>query len=259
MKIHTATIASGRLVLEVHPDRASAGAAAARDAADELLRLEGLVEQIGVVFATGASQLATLDALTSIPGLPWHKVVGFHMDEYIGLDESHPASFRRYMREKLTQRVSMRHFYEIDGSAKDIDAFRREYIRALDESAPALCLLGIGENGHLAFNDPAEADFNDPLAMKVVTLDDACRGQQVAEGWFRSPEEVPRQALTLTIPALLRIPKLVLSVPGSRKAAIVRRALEESISTACPATILRTHPDATMYLDRESAAEWNIA
>jgi len=95
--------------------------------------------------------------------------------------------------------------------------------------------------------------------MKVVTLDDACRGQQVAEGWFRSPEEVPRQALTLTIPALLRIPKLVLSVPGSRKAAIVRRALEESISTACPATILRTHPDATMYLDRESAAEWNIA
>ncbi|HUH61570.1 MAG TPA: hypothetical protein VLZ50_01180, partial [Terracidiphilus sp.] len=108
MKIHTATIASGRLVLEVHPDRASAGAAAARDAADELLRLEGLVEQIGVVFATGASQLATLDALTSIPGLPWHKVVGFHMDEYIGLDESHPASFRRYMREKLTQRVSMR-------------------------------------------------------------------------------------------------------------------------------------------------------
>ena len=241
--------------LEIHPDRASAGVAAARAAANELLRLAPLADSIGVVFATGASQLATLDALTSMPDLPWSKVVGFHMDEYIGLDDSHPASFRRYMREKLTRRVSMRRFYEIDGNAGDVDAFRREYVRALEQAAPALCLLGIGENGHLAFNDPAEADFNDPLGMKVVTLDDACRGQQVAEGWFQSLEQVPRQALTLTIPALLRIPKLILSVPGSRKAAIVRRTLEEPISTACPATILRTHPDATIYLDRESAAE----
>lgn len=200
-----------------------------------------------------------LDALTSVPGLPWSRVVGFHMDEYIGLDESHPASFRRYMREKLTQRVPMRRFYEIDGNAQEIDAFSREYVRALDQAAPSLCLLGIGENGHLAFNDPAEANFHDPPAMKVVTLDDACRGQQLAEGWFRTLDEVPRRALTLTIPALLRIPKLILSVPGSRKAAIVRRTLEEPISTACPATILRTHPDATIYLDRESAAELNVA
>jgi glucosamine-6-phosphate deaminase len=257
LETHAEFIHRGDLKLKIYPDRVSAGAAAARAAANEFLRLAPLVEPIGVVFATGASQLATLDALTSIPNLPWNRVVGFHMDEYVGLDESHPASFRRYMREKLTQRVSMRHFFEIDGNAEDIDAFSREYVGALEQAVPSLCLLGIGENGHLAFNDPAEADFNDPLAIKVVTLDDACRGQQVAEGWFGSLEEVPRQALTLTIPTLLRIPKLILSVPGSRKATIVRRTLEEPISTTCPATILRTHPDTTIYLDRESAAELN--
>lgn len=241
--------------LEVHPDRRSAGNAAARAAADELLRLATIRDAFGVVFATGASQLETLDALTSIPGLPWRRVVGFHMDEYIGLDEDHPASFRRYMREKLTGRAGMRGFYEMDGNAADIESFAVDYARALAASQPALCLLGIGENGHLAFNDPAEADFSDPLAIKVVTLDDRCRQQQVAEGWFASEAEVPRQALTLTIPTLLRIPKLILSVPGSRKAEVIRRTLEEPVSTACPSTILRTHGDATIYLDVDSAAE----
>jgi glucosamine-6-phosphate deaminase len=249
----------GSLKLEIHPDRKSAGAAAARVAAGELLRLNGHGKQVGVIFATGASQLDTLDALTSTPGLPWHHVLGFHMDEYIGLDPSHPASFRRYMREKLTQRVPIQHFYEIDGNANNIDAFAREYIQELDRAAPAFCLLGIGENGHLAFNDPAEADFHDPKAMKVVTLDDLCRQQQVAEGWFSSREDVPKRALTLTIPALMRVPKLVVSVPGIRKAAIVRRTLEEPISTRCPSTILRTHPDVTIYLDADSAGELNIA
>ncbi len=249
----------GRLKLEIHPDKAAAGAAAAGAAAEELVHLDRPGNEIGVIFATGASQLAMLDALTSTPGLPWSRVTGFHMDEYIGLDASHPASFRRYLREKLTQRVAMKRFYEIDGNMEDLDRFAADYIRALDQAAPALCLLGIGENGHLAFNDPAEADFNDPEAMKVVTLDEACRRQQVAEGWFAGVEEVPRQALTLTIPALLRVPRLILSVPGARKAAVVRRTISEPVSTACPATILRTHPDATIYLDRESAAELDTA
>ena len=120
---------------------------------------------------------------------------------------------------------------------------------------PQLCLLGIGENGHLAFNDPGLADFNDPEDMKIVALDGECKQQQVAEGWFKSINEVPSQAITLTIPALLRVPKLIVSVPGSRKAKIIDRTLREPISTACPATILRTHPDATVYLDEESAAE----
>jgi len=249
--------ATGSLKLEIHPTRQAAGAAAARAAADELLRLDRLGNGIGVIFATGASQFETLDALTSIPGLPWNRVQGFHMDEYIGLDANHPASFRRYLREKLTQRVALRDFYEIDGNAPDIDAFRQAYIRKLNIAAPQLCLLGIGENGHLAFNDPAEADFKDPQAMKEVALDNVCRQQQVAEGWFTSLDEVPRQALTLTIPTLFRVPKLIVSVPGIRKAKVIRRTLEEPIATDCPSTILRTHPDATIYLDLDSAAQLN--
>ena len=120
---------------------------------------------------------------------------------------------------------------------------------------PQLCLLGIGENGHLAFNDPGDADFSDPLDMKVVHLDAICRQQQAAEGWFHTFQDVPEQAMTLTIPALFRAPKLIASVPGPRKAAIVRRTLEDPITTDCPATLLRTHPDATVYLDKESSAQ----
>jgi glucosamine-6-phosphate deaminase len=146
-------------------------------------------------------------------------------------------------------------FFEVDGTASDPERACQTYADTLRSANPQLCLLGIGENGHLAFNDPPVADFNDPLDMKIVELDDVCRQQQAAEGWFKSFQDVPSHAMTLTIPTLFRVPKLILSVPGPRKAKIIRRTLEEPISTACPATILRTHPDATIYLDRESAAE----
>lgn len=245
----------GTIQLEIHSDRERAGEAAAQAAAEELRRLASQQNEIAVIFATGASQFDTLAALTSMAGLPWNKIRGFHLDEYVGLDEGHPASFRRYLREKLTQRVQMQEFFEIDGTAPDLSAVRKEYTRKLSLLKPQLCLLGIGENGHLAFNDPAEADFHDPEEMKVVNLDRACRQQQASEGWFKTWEDVPPQALTLTIPALFRVPKLIASVPGSRKAEAVRRTLEEPLSTACPSTILRTHPDVTLYLDVESAAE----
>jgi glucosamine-6-phosphate deaminase len=244
---------AGTIKLEVHPNKEALGAAAAHAAAEELRRLDQLGKNIGVIFATGASQFDTLEALTSIEGLPWNHVRGFHMDEYVGLSENHPASFRRYLREKLTQRVPMGEFLEMDGNAEDIESFSREYIHQLDLAEPQLCLLGIGENGHLAFNDPSEADFNDPFAIKVVTLDNMCRQQQVSEGWFKGVEEVPKQALTLTIPTLFRIPKLIVSVPGHRKAEAVRRTLKEPISADCPSTLLRTHPDVTIYLDADSA------
>ena len=149
----------------------------------------------------------------------------------------------------------MEEFSEINGSADDPGLICKEYAQKLRSANPQLCLLGIGENGHLAFNDPDVADFRDLLDAKIVRLATMCRQQQVAEGWFKDLQEVPEQAITVTIPALLRVPKLIVSVPGSRKAAILRRTLEEPISTACPATILRTHPDATIYLDREAAAE----
>jgi glucosamine-6-phosphate deaminase len=245
----------GSMKVEVHPTSSAAGAAAAQAAAKAMTDLAKAHDSIGVIFATGASQMETLKELTGIANLPWGQIRGFHMDEYVGIAEDHPASFRRYLRERLTQKVKMKVFFEIDGSAPDPERTGREYADELRSADPQLCLLGIGENGHLAFNDPPIADFSDPLDVKIVQLDAACRQQQAAEGWFSSVDDVPQHAITLTIPALFRVPKLIVSVPGKRKADIVRRAFTESISTACPATILRTHPDATVYLDLESAGE----
>lgn len=245
----------GTLKLQVYANRRAAGEAAAEAAAESLKQLDRDGSRIAVIFATGESQLETLRALTAIPGLPWEKVSGFHLDEYIDIDEGHPASFRRYLRENLTQRVRLKEFFEIDGNSSDLNRVQRDYAQKLSEANPQLCLLGIGENGHLAFNDPAEADFSDPVAMKIVTLDAECRQQQLAEGWFERFEDVPSQAMTLTIPTILRVPKLIVSIPGRRKARSVRRTLLEPVSAECPSTILRSHPDVTLYLDEESAAE----
>ena len=244
------------MIVEVYPTAGAAGQAAGSAVARALRELGAQREAVGVLFATGASQVETLRALTSTSNLPWDRVHGFHLDEYIGLDGDHPSSFRRYLRERLTSQVSMAAFHEMDGGATDLEAVKREYIQALFRTDPQICLLGIGENGHLAFNDPHEADFQDPMPIKTVTLDQVCREQQLAEGWFSSMEEVPKQALTLTIPTLMRVPRLVLSVPGRRKAAVVLRALRDPISTDCPATILRNHPNVTLYLDEEAAYLW---
>ena len=243
-----------QLSVEIHSTREAAGQAAARAAADAIQGLHQSNADISVVFATGASQIETLAALTSLEDIPWTHIIGFHMDEYIGLPVSHAASFRRYMREKLTDRVPMKVFNEINGNAIDPQRTASTYAELLRAAAPQLCLLGVGENGHLAFNDPPVADFSDPLDAKVVDLDEACKRQQVAEGWFADMDEVPQQAITLTIPALMRVPRLITSVPGIRKAEIVRRVLHDPVSTACPGTILRTHPAATMFLDGESAS-----
>jgi glucosamine-6-phosphate deaminase len=245
----------GKLNVETYESTEAMGKAAADSAAESLRALAARNETVGVIFATGASQMATLEALTSIPGLPWDKVVGFHMDEYLGIPDDHPASFRRYLRERLTSKVKMRQFYGVDGTAGDPQETCRKYVDLLHKHNPQLCLLGIGENGHLAFNDPAEADFEDPLDIKIVSLDDQCRQQQVNEGWFKGLGEVPKQAITLTIPTLLRVPRLIASVPGERKAHIVHRTLTEEISTRCPATIMRNHPNTTVYLDPASATE----
>jgi glucosamine-6-phosphate deaminase len=245
----------GSMNVEIYPDSKTAGIAAAGAAADVLRKLTETHASFGVIFATGVSQMQTLDALTGIEGLPWDKVRGFHMDEYVAISADHPASFRRYLRERLTKKVSMKEFHEIDGSAPNPEKTADEYSALVRAADPQLCLLGIGENGHLAFNDPGVADFFDPRDAKVVYLDAACRRQQVAEGWFASVDEVAGAAITLTIPALLRVPKLIVSVPGPRKAAVIRRALTEPLSTDCPATILRNHPSTAVYLDLESAAE----
>lgn len=245
----------GSISIEVHETRQDAGKAAAQAAAAAIREAGEERDNIPVIFATGFSQLATLHALTEIKEVPWERVEAFHMDEYVGMAPDHAASFRRYLRENLVQKAPLKHFREIDGTDPDPARLCETYSTALRAASPGVCLLGIGENGHLAFNDPHVADFKDPLDMKVVELDEPCRVQQAAEGWFESFDKVPHTAITLTIPALFRVPRLIASVPGKRKAAIVRRALTEKISPACPATILRTHPNATLYLDLESAAE----
>lgn len=245
----------GTLKVEIHPSSKAAGLEAARSAGKAIAELAQSREAVGVIFATGASQLAILDALTNLPNIPWNQVCGFHMDEYIGISADHPASFRRYLRDRLTAKVKMKEFFEIDGGTADPEKTCREYAEKLNAADPQLCLLGVGENGHLAFNDPQVADFQDAADLKIVHLDKVCRTQQVNEGWFASIEQVPECAITLTIPVLLRVPQLIVSVPGRRKAKIVRSTLDGPVSTECPATILRSHPNVTMYLDPESADE----
>jgi glucosamine-6-phosphate deaminase len=229
------------------------GRAAARQVADRIRAHAAEHEIVPIVFATGESQLETLRALTAIPDIPWDRVVGFHMDEYIGITDKHPASFRLYLRQELTSKVPIREFHKIAGDGDNPEKFCLQYSQLLRESNPLLCLGGIGENGHLAFNDPPSADFNDPVDVKIAELDQACRQQQVNEGWFRSLGDVPLRAITLTIPALLRIPELFISVPGERKRAIMRRTIHDPISTACPATILRTHSNTHIFVDGKSA------
>lgn len=245
----------GGLKIEVHPSREAAGQAAARAAVRSIRDLAASRSSFGVIFATGGSQTAMLRALTGIPDVPWDHIVAFHMDEYLDMSAEHPASFRRYLREHLTQRVRLRESHEIHACNSSSAEVCAEYARLMRSHDPQLCLLGIGENGHLAFNDPWEANFWDPSDLKVVSLDSTCRQQQVGEGWFQSLDDVPKQAITLTIPALMRVPKLILSVPGHRKANIINRTLREAITTECPSTILRAHGDATAYLDAESAAQ----
>lgn len=244
---------AGDLKVRVYVDSESASHAAANDAARALTRMGESADEIGVIFATGVSQVGTLGVLTSTPGLPWDKVVGFHLDEYVGLPIKHPASFRAYLRHHLTSKVKMRQFHEIEGTAADVEEVCGQYAATLRKVNPGLCLLGVGENGHLAFNDPGEANFEDRLDVKVVSLDAVCRQQQLSEGWFGSLDEVPRTAITVTIPALFRVPRLILTVHGPRKAQAVKDMIQGPISTSCPASILRQHPDATVYLDREAA------
>jgi glucosamine-6-phosphate deaminase len=246
---------SGRLSLDIQvfADPDALGAAAARDAVEVIGQAVRHRGHANVMFATGNSQFAFLDQLATLDGVDWSLVTGFHMDEYVGLPADHPAGFGRYMRERVIDRLHPAEFHVIDGDTPDVDAECDRYSALLRAHPLDLCCLGIGENGHLAFNDPPVADFDDPADVKVVELDDACRRQQVGEGHFPDVAAVPTHALTVTIPALLRARRVFAIVPDARKAEPVRRALEGPIDTACPASILQTQAHATLYLDRQSA------
>jgi glucosamine-6-phosphate deaminase len=241
--------------VRIHPDQAALG----RDAADQAASvLRGAVAARGsarAMFATGNSQFAFVDALvTATPDVPWDAVTVFHMDEYVGAAPDHPAGFQRWIRERITDRARPAAVHYLDGLADPATECRR-YAALLAEAPIDLCCLGIGENGHLAFNDPGVADFDDPLDVKVVTLDDACRAQQVGEGHFPDVDAVPAQALTVTIPALLRAATVLAIVPELRKATAVHDALAGPVTTACPASVLRTLGNVTLHLDSDSAVD----
>jgi len=248
------SFAADRLAVAVYPNRALLGRAAALAAA-EILRAV-LQQKAGarVVFACAPSQDEFLTSLTQLPDIPWERVTAFHMDEYVGLSAHHSASFRHYLQRHLTSRVRLARVNEIAGEAPEVAGECARYGDLLRAKPIDLVCLGIGENGHLAFNDPPVADFHDPLPVKCVELDHACRSQQVNDGCFPNLERVPRRALTLTIPTLLSATHMVCVVPGPRKAAAVKAALGQPIAPSCPASVLRTHPAATLFLDRESAA-----
>ena len=206
------------------------------------------------IMATGNSQIRFLEQLIRLGGIDWSKMTLFHMDEYLGIDANHKASFRRYMRERVESRVKPKAFHYLEGDADQPLNECSRYAELLQAQEIDLCCLGIGENGHLAFNDPPVAEFDDPWAVKLVKLDLKCRQQQVNEGHFPSVDDMPQFAYTLTIPTLCAVRKMVCIAPEKRKAKAVHDALRETVSTNCPASCLRTQKQAVLLLDADSAA-----
>jgi glucosamine-6-phosphate deaminase len=235
-------------------DTVAALAAAAADELAGILR-QSIAERgaAAAIFATGNSQVALYQALQARDDIAWDRVTVFHMDEYLGLPAQHPASFRHVIQERLVANVHPRAFYGIAGDAPDVAAEMQRYAELIEVHQPIACVMGIGENGHLAFNDPP-ADFTTKRIIDVVTLIESCRQQQVGEGHFARLEDVPQQAISLTVPALLSPRHILVIAPEARKAEAVRAALEGPITPDCPASILRTAAHARLYLDRDSAA-----
>ncbi|HEX5484289.1 MAG TPA: glucosamine-6-phosphate deaminase [Terriglobia bacterium] len=243
-----------RASVSIYASKEDAGAAAAVEAASALRHALSTKERARIIVATGNSQEDFIRALISSPDIDWSRIEVFHMDEYVGISDSHPASFRRWVRTRLVEIVHPGQVHYLNGDASDLTGECKRYARLLKSAPIDLCCLGFGENRHIAFNDPHAANFSDPIAVKEVTLDEACRRQQVGEGHFPGLDAVPREALTLTCPALLSAQRLVCCVPERRKAAAVKDALTGPITTACPASIVRTHPGAAIFLDLESAS-----
>lgn len=226
---------------------------AAADHAAMLLR--EAIEKKGkarLIAATGAAQFEFLETLTGLPGIDWQRVVMFHLDEYIGLPPSHPASFCRFLQERLIQKTGIVHHHLLSGEQDPVELIQRTN-QALFSEPIDVAFVGIGENGHLAFNDPP-ADFETEEPYLIVTLDEACRRQQLGEGWFRTLEDVPRRAISMSVRQILKTKQIVCIVPDARKANAVRACFDGDISPHAPASILRTHANTTVYLDKHSAA-----
>lgn len=243
-----------QLRVEVYADRQKMGAAAGEAVAERMRERIAQRGRVVMVFAAAPSQNEFLATLASAKDLDWSKVTAFHMDEYIGLPADAPQGFGNFLRRHLFDLVHPGTVYFLNGQAPDPEEECRRYAALLKAHPVDIVCAGIGENGHLAFNDPPVADFQDPLDVKVVQLEETCRLQQVHDGCFPDLSRVPTHALTLTIPALMRASWIYTMVPGPTKAQAVKAALTGPIGTHCPATALRRHPNAILYLDRDSAA-----
>jgi glucosamine-6-phosphate deaminase len=242
------------LEVEVFPSQEELAISAAARAAGHIKECQRQHEDVHLILATGNSQIKFLSQLQQHEGIDWGRMVLFHMDEYLGISPTHPASFRHYMKEKVEKKFAPKRFHYLEGDCLEPLQECARYEALLREKPIDLCCLGIGENGHLAFNDPPVANFYDSTWVKLVKLDEACKLQQVNEGHFPGLDAVPPYALTLTIPALCAARKMICISPEKRKAIAVKAALQGPISTECPASILRQQSHAQLLLDEESAA-----
>lgn len=238
--------------IKVFKDKATLAADAADQAASILRKAISEKGAARIIAATGASQFEFLDALTAMPGIDWSRVEMFHLDEYIGLPMSHPASFRSYLLKRLINKVGIIRYHLLDGES-DPALVAREVGAKLASAPIDVAFVGIGENGHLAFNDPP-ADFETEEPYLVVNLDEACRRQQMGEGWFATLADVPLSALSMSVRQILKAQEIICVVPDARKARAVAACFEGQVSPEVPASILRTHPRCTVYLDDDSAA-----
>jgi glucosamine-6-phosphate deaminase len=240
------------VIVKVFEDKLSLSRAAAEHAASALIRAIHDHKGARIIVATGASQLDFLEALTKRENIDWRRVEMFHLDEYIGLSITHPASFRKYLLDHLIHKTGITQFHLLDGNGNLREAILRTG-KALSAAPVDVAFVGIGENGHLAFNDPP-ADFQTDEPYLIVNLDEACRWQQVGEGWFADLSEVPRQAISMSVRQIMKAREMIVVVPDARKAQAVKLCFEGEISPMAPASILRTHSNATVYLDKDSAS-----
>jgi glucosamine-6-phosphate deaminase len=241
--------------IEVFQDKKSLAQAAATDAANALRKS---IQQRGytrIIAATGAAQFEFLELLTQAPGIDWSKVEMFHLDEYIGISADHPASFRKFLLERLINKTGINRYHLLDGD-RDPEQVIAAVTAEIRKAPIDIAFVGIGENGHLAFNDPP-ANFESEEAYVVVELDEACRRQQLGEGWFKSLDDVPRRAISMTVRQVLKAKQIFAIVPDTRKAPAIAKCFGGDISPMAPASILRTHPHTVLYLDQNSAALLN--
>jgi len=242
------------LECRIYSTRSKMGIAAAEDIHNKILELLSEKDTINMIFAAAPSQNEMLEALAGKKDIPWNRINAFHMDEYIGLPESAPQRFGTFLNKAIFERVPFKNVYLINSNSKSIEDECKRYTELLQNNPVDIVCLGIGENGHIAFNDPGVADFNDKELIKVVELDDVCRQQQVNDGCFEKLDDVPKNALSLTIPALTAGAYMYCVVPAATKANAVKNTINGPVSEDCPASVLRTHKNAVLYCDSDSGA-----